>query len=200
VRATRRYDRKMNFLELYERYRATRNGIFSRLAANSFMALGPGSVIELPVLVHGAARICIGRNVLVGADSWLHTRGDSSLLEIGDGTRISGHCVISAVEHVSIGREVLLGRNVYIADHNHGSTDPELPILAQELEGIQPVAIGDGAWLGQHSVILPGVSIGTGAVVGANSVVLEDVPPRTVAVGAPARVVRELPRSKSLAP
>lgn len=182
----------MSFLDLYERYRSARNGVFSRLAARSFMEFGSASMIETPVLIHGASRISIGRDVLVGSDSWLHTRGEQSLLEIGDGTRISGHCVISAVEHVRIGRAVLLGRNVYIADHNHGTTDPNLPILAQELEGIAPVAIEDGAWLGQHSVVLAGVTVGAGAVVGANSVVLEDVPPRTVAVGAPARVVREL--------
>jgi acetyltransferase-like isoleucine patch superfamily enzyme len=53
------------------------------------------------------------------------------------------------------------------------------------------VLIEDGAWLGQNSVIL-GATIGAGAVVAANSVVLEDVPPRTVAAGAPAKVVREL--------
>jgi galactoside O-acetyltransferase len=40
-------------------------------------------------------------------------------------------------------------------------------------------------------VVGPGVSIGTGSVVGANSVVLADVPPHAVAVGAPARVVRQ---------
>jgi acetyltransferase-like isoleucine patch superfamily enzyme len=105
---------------------------------------------------------------------------------------------VSAVEHVRIGRSVLLGRNVYIADHNHGISDPDLPILAQELEGVRPVSIGDGAWLGQHSVILPGVTIGAGAVVGANSVVLHDVPARTVAVGAPALVVRELAKSQTI--
>ena len=53
--------------------------------------------------------------------------------------------------------------------------------------------IGDHAWLGQNVVILPGVTVGAGAVVGANSVVGEDVAPRTVVVGAPARLVRELP-------
>jgi acetyltransferase-like isoleucine patch superfamily enzyme len=187
----------MSFLDLYNRCRAARNSIFSRLVARSFLEFGAHSVIETPALIHGAGRISIGRDVLVGSDSWLHTRGTQSLLEIGDGTRISGHCVISAVEHVRIGRSVLLGRHVYIADHNHGTADPDLPILAQELEGIRPVVIGDGAWLGQHSVILAGVSVGAGAVVGANSVVLDDVPARTVAVGAPARVVRELPASHS---
>jgi acetyltransferase-like isoleucine patch superfamily enzyme len=159
------------------------------------MRLGGESVIELPVTIHGASRIVIGDRVYVGPGSWLFTQGEDALLEIGDGTRMSGMCVLSAVRTVRLGRSVLLGRNVYIADHNHGSADPEVPIADQELEKIAPVTIEDGAWLGQNAVILSGVTVGAGAVVGANSVVLDDVPPRTVAVGAPAKVVRHLDRS-----
>lgn len=179
-------------LDLYQNLRGARNRLFSLAVARSFLAFGRGSILELPVLIHGAERISLGRDVLIGSDSWLHTRGSGTLLEIGDGTRMSGHCVLSAVEHVRLGRSVLLGRNVYIADHNHGMSAPDAPILAQELEQVSPVVVEDGAWLGQHSVILPGVTIGRGAVVGANAVVVEDVPARSVAVGVPARVVRSL--------
>lgn len=182
----------MSTIDLYNRFCGFRNALFSRSVARSFLAFGSGSIVEMPVLVHGAERISIGRDVLIGSDSWLHTRGSEALLEVGDGTRISGHCVLSAVEHVRLGRAVLLGRNVYIADHNHGTSAERVPILAQELEQIRPVVIEDGAWLGQNSVILPGVTVGAGAVVGANAVVLEDVPARSVAVGVPARVVRVL--------
>jgi acetyltransferase-like isoleucine patch superfamily enzyme len=65
-------------------------------------------------------------------------------------------------------------------------------VLDQGVEQIEPVEIGDGAWLGQNVVVGPGVRIGRGAVIGANSVVLSDVPDHCVAVGAPARVVREV--------
>ena len=54
----------------------------------------------------------------------------------------------------------------------------------------QAVTIGAGSWIGQHSIVMPGVTSGKNAVVGANSVVTRDVPARGVAVGAPARVVR----------
>ncbi len=57
---------------------------------------------------------------------------------------------------------------------------------------VRPVTIGDGAWLGQGVVVCPGVNIGRGAVIGAGSVVRHDVPAYTVAVGAPARVVRDV--------
>ena len=50
--------------------------------------------------------------------------------------------------------------------------------------------IGNDVWLGQNSVILPGVHIGDGAIIGANAVVGSDIPPYSVAVGNPARVIR----------
>ncbi|MBE7187857.1 DapH/DapD/GlmU-related protein, partial [Jatrophihabitans endophyticus] len=55
-----------------------------------------------------------------------------------------------------------------------------------------PVVIGDNVWLGAHVVVTSGVTIGERCVVGANSVVTRDLPPFSVAVGAPARVVRTL--------
>ena len=81
-------------------------------------------------------------------------------------------------------------RNAYIADHQHAFTDTTRAVLDQGIEKTAPVEIGDGAWLGENVVVGPGVRIGRGAVIGANAVVLADVPDHSVAVGAPARVVR----------
>jgi phosphonate metabolism protein (transferase hexapeptide repeat family) len=53
------------------------------------------------------------------------------------------------------------------------------------------VTLGHDVWLGHGVVVLPGVSVGTGAVIGAGAVVTRDVPPYTVAVGVPARPLRE---------
>ncbi|WP_187266988.1 DapH/DapD/GlmU-related protein [Microbacterium hatanonis] len=65
-------------------------------------------------------------------------------------------------------------------------------------EGIRiaPVWIGDDVWLGRGSIVLPGVSIGSGSVVGAGAVVSRDVPEYCVAVGVPARAIRDLPRDR----
>ena len=131
--------------------------------------------------------------MFVGGGSYLQVLYDddgAGRLEVGDGTSVTGSCVLSAASSVRIGRNVLLARNVYVADHRHGFEDPSRPVLAQGVDQVAPVVIGDGAWLGQNVVVGPGVTIGAGAVVGANSVVLDDVPPHAVAVGAPARVVR----------
>ena len=87
---------------------------------------------------------------------------------------------------------MLIARGVYISDHIHAFDDPTRAVLDQGIDRIEPVEIGDGAWLGENVVVTPGVTIGRGAVVGANAVVLESVPDFAVAVGVPARVVRQL--------
>jgi len=153
-------------------------------------------VIQLPVRLNGESNIDVGRDVFVGAGSWIQVifEAPASLgrpvLAIGDGTSIAGTCVISAAHSIRIGRRVLMARNVYIADHGHAFADIERAILDQGIQNVKPVEIGDGAWIGQNVFVGPGVRIGRGAIVGANSVVLTDVPDHAVAVGAPARIVR----------
>ena len=51
--------------------------------------------------------------------------------------------------------------------------------------------IGNDVWIGQNSVILPGVSIGDGAIIGANSIVGSDVLPYSIVVGNPAKEIRK---------
>jgi lipopolysaccharide O-acetyltransferase len=166
---------------------------FSLAAAGGFAAFGRSSVLELPVRQGGAGRIAIGRDVFVGAGSWLQAIGGHGTvaIEVGDGTSIAGNCVISAVSSVRLGMKVLVARNVYIADHSHAYRNPTLAVLEQGVDQVAAVEVCDGAWLGENVVICPGVRIGRGAVIGANAVVTADVPDHAVAVGAPARVVRE---------
>jgi len=61
-------------------------------------------------------------------------------------------------------------------------------------EKIAETRIGQGAFIGVHSIILPGVTIGPGAIVGAGSVVTRDVAGGEVVVGVPARPMRPSPR------
>lgn len=172
-----------------------RDKSFSKLAAGAFAEYGRRSVIQLPVRLSGEGRIAIGNDVFVGAGSWLQVLpgpADGVAIAIGDGTSMAGSCVLSAARSIRVGRRVLMARNVYIADHMHAFTDLGEAVLDQGIDRVAPVEIGDGAWLGQNVVVGPGVRIGRGAVVGANSVALSDIPDHSVAVGAPARVVRRL--------
>ena len=168
--------------------------LFSILISGAFSNFGKRTVLMTPIRLSGEERIAIGNGVFVGPGSWLQTLpdgGDQAVaISIGDRTSIAGSCVISAVRGVVIEEDVLFARNVYVSDHIHKYEDRDKPILDQGVDKIAPVLIQRGAWLGQNVVICPGVTIGRGAVVGANSVVNRDVPDYSLAVGAPARLVK----------
>lgn len=175
---------------------------FSLLVSGAFAHFGKGTVVAPPIRIFGEERIWFGDRVFVGPSSWLQTLADgdnhSVAISIGSGTSIAGACVISAARDVVVEENVLLARNVYISDHIHKYTQIGKPILAQGIDKIAPVRIKRGAWLGQNVVVCPGVTIGEGAAIGANSVVTHDIPEFCVAVGAPARVVKTIDRSKLL--
>ena len=168
--------------------------LFSLFISGAFAEFGKRSVLVTPVRLSGEDRIAIGDDVFVGAGAWLQTLPDgknrATAITIGSGTSVAGSCVISAVRQVVLEEKVLLARNVYISDHIHRYDRCDIPVMNQGVDKVAPVLIQRGAWLGQNVVVCPGVTIGRGAVVGANSVVNKDVPDFSVAVGAPARVVK----------
>jgi acetyltransferase-like isoleucine patch superfamily enzyme len=181
----------------YRAWIRLRDKVFTVVCRRAFADFGSESVIQVPVRLQGESRVAVGSGVFVGAGSWIQvldvaSPSESPAIVIGDGTSIAGLCVLSAARSIRIGKRVLMARNVYIADHGHAFADPAAAVLDQGIRNVRPVEIGDGAWLGQNVFVGPGVRVGRGAVVGANSVVLADVPDRSIAVGAPARVIRTI--------
>ena len=110
-------------------------------------------------------------------------------LTIGARTFVNFGLVALDVAPIAIGDDCQLGPNVQLLTAYH-PTEPE-PRRAK-LEAAAPITIGDNVWLGGGVIVLPGVTIGDDSVVGAGSVVTKDVPAGVLAVGNPARVVREL--------
>lgn len=116
-------------------------------------------------------------------------------IKIGGNVSIESDCHISAINNVSIGDNVLIASFVYISDHSHGAVTSEelgLPPLQRSLYSKGPIEIGSNVWIGEKVCILPNVKIGEGAIIGAGSVVTKDIPARSVAVGNPAKVIRQL--------
>lgn len=58
---------------------------------------------------------------------------------------------------------------------------------------IKPIVLKKGCLIGMESFVMPGVTVGEGAVVGAGSMVTKDIPDWCVAVGRPAKVIRQIP-------
>lgn len=106
---------------------------------------------------------------------------------IGDRVYIGLSCNIGRCE---IGQDTLLGSGVHIVSgfNQHGFDDLEKSIWEQPGQK-QKVHIGSDCWIGNQSLI--GSDVGDKCVIGAASVVVTPIPEASVAVGNPARVVRQ---------
>ena len=110
-------------------------------------------------------------------------------ISIGARTFINYNFTALDVAPISIGDDVQIGPNVQLLTPTH----PLAPGPRRDkLEAARPITIGNNVWLGGGVVVLPGISIGANTVVGAGAVVTRDLPANVVAVGNPARIVREL--------
>ena len=108
-------------------------------------------------------------------------------IRIGSAVWLHGTCV-SCRERVEIGDRSLVGR-VDITDHEFH--DPRDLSRTQEIRS-RPVILNRNTWIGNDAAIFKGVEIGEHTVVGARTVVRRSLPARVVAIGNPARVVKEL--------
>ncbi|GAA2271389.1 sugar O-acetyltransferase [Glycomyces scopariae] len=93
------------------------------------------------------------------------------------------------VAAITIGEDCQIGPNVQLLTPTHPL---EPGPRRDKLEAAKPITLGDNVWLGGGVIVCPGVHIGDNTVVGAGAVVTRDLPANVVAVGNPARVIREL--------
>ncbi|MFF7767680.1 sugar O-acetyltransferase [Streptomyces massasporeus] len=110
-----------------------------------------------------------------------------SNISIGARTFVNYNLTALDVARITIGEDCQIGPNVQLLTPTH-PVEPEP--RRDKLEAARPIVIGDNVWLGGGVIVCPGVTIGDNAVVGAGAVVTRDVPADVVAVGNPARPVR----------
>lgn len=110
-------------------------------------------------------------------------------LSVGDNSGIGIRACINGP--VSIGSDVMMGQDVIIYTTRHNDDRIDIPMREQGMADVMPVSIGNDVWIGGRVIILPGVTIGDGCIIGAGAVVTKDIPPYSVAVGVPAKVVRD---------
>ena len=126
--------------------------------------VAPGAMVAGSIVLENNVNIWF--NVVI--------RADNDVVQIGENTNIQDGSVLHCDPGfpLTIGRNVTIGHKVML----HGCT------------------IGDGALVGINSVILNGARVGAGSLIGANSLVAEgkEIPPGVLALGSPAKVVREL--------
>ena len=110
-------------------------------------------------------------------------------LRIGDKVVLGRDNIVNCYLDVEIGAATLVADWVYVTDFDHRTEDVHAPIKDQGIVKA-PVRIGPDTWIGTKVTVLRGARVGRGCVLGAHSVVRGDVPDYAIAVGAPARVVR----------
>ena len=115
---------------------------------------------------------------------------EQARITLGARCYVNRHTMLDASERIEVGDDTMIGPFCYITDHDHTFGDGMRPADGPLISA--PVKIGARCWLGAHVSVLKGVSIGDGTVVGAGSVVTKSLPAGVLAVGTPARVVREL--------
>ncbi|WP_031083270.1 sugar O-acetyltransferase [Streptomyces sp. NRRL WC-3549] len=110
-------------------------------------------------------------------------------ITVGPRTFVNFGAVLLDVGRITIGADVQIGPNVQLLTPTH-PVEPEA--RRAKWEAARPITIGDNVWLGGGAIVCPGVTIGENTVVGAGAVVAKDLPAGVVAVGNPARVIREV--------
>lgn len=136
-------------------------------------------------------RLELGEHVLFERGVWIAVPPPARI-RIGGGTCLNMGVMVTALELVEIGDHCMFGNGCFISDANHRFADLEVPVPYQGYESKGPTRIGDNVWCGVNVAVLSGVTIGERCVIGSNAVVTSDIPPFSVAVGAPARVIRSI--------
>ncbi|HZL12488.1 MAG TPA: acyltransferase [Prolixibacteraceae bacterium] len=114
---------------------------------------------------------------------------------IGDRTRIGMSNVL--IGPVTIGNDVMLAQNIVLSGLNHGYEDVTIVPHKQPVTK-KKITIEDEAWIGANVVVVAGVTIGKHAVIAAGSIVTRNIPPYSVAVGNPARIIKQYnPKTES---
>lgn len=125
---------------------------------------------------------------LTTIESFCTINNGSGDVILGDKVRVGiGSVVIGPVQ---MGDGSGLGQHVFVSGFNHGYENGNKNSSEQALV-IKPTIIGEDAHIGANAVVLAGVTIGKRCQVGAGSVVTKDLPPYSIAVGNPAKVIKQ---------
>lgn len=127
--------------------------------------IGDGLIIKPGVHVKYPWQLAIGDHVWLGERSW-----------------------IDNFVPVTIGSNVCISQGAYLCTGNHDWSDPVMPLM------VKPIVIEDGAWIGAHVKVAPGVTVAENSIVTLGSVLLQSTEPNGVYRGNPAELVgtREL--------
>jgi acetyltransferase-like isoleucine patch superfamily enzyme len=155
-----------------------------------FGSLGKGCRFEGHIRLLGDRNgLHIGDDVRI-CENVLLIAARGSRLVIGDRVFLGSGVKVSCHDSIDIGHDTIIAEYVCIHDNDHVFDRLDAPIMAQGF-ATTPVKIGSDCWIGSHCVIVRGGGLGEKSVLGAGAILTKQLPSRSVAVGVPARVIRQ---------
>ena len=135
--------------------------------------------LEIATFVAPTATVVGWVEVSAGVTLWYGAvlRGDVEKIYLGAHTNIQD----GAILHGDPGQPTVLGSHVTVG---HRAV----------IHGAQ---IEEGCLIGIGSIVLNGVTVGSGSIIGAGAVVTKSIPPRSLVMGIPAKVIREVSEAEA---
>lgn len=152
-----------------------------------------------PLLLNGKGKLFFGSNCKFGYKAspmfyssycYIEARNVDSEIIFGKNNHFNNNCRIEANIKIEFGNDVLVGVNCSFLDND--GHDLAIDKRKSGIPNAVPIRIGNNVFIGDNVTVLKGVSIGDNVVVGNGSVVTKSIPSNSVAVGNPAKVIREL--------
>lgn len=159
----------------------------------SCIEIGDGAHIFNDVRIDGRGdqnnKIFIGNQVALERGVEIGSL-DNTRIQIDEGTFIAPYVCIAGPGDIKIGKHCMIAAHSGLYGNEHNFADLTQPIREQGVTR-KGIVIEDNCWLGHGVTVLDGVTIGQGSIIGAGAVVTKDIPPFSVAVGVPAKVIRD---------
>ena len=163
-----------------------------KLVNPEFISLGNDVEIKdgCTLLARGEGGITLGDKVAVQERVYLDTeRVATGYIKVGRGSYIGTGTTLFGHVGLEIGEDCLLAQNITLTPYSHIYDDPERIIYSQGGH-CEKVTIGNDCYLGMGVCVMYSGNIGEGSVIGAGSTVVKPIPPYSIAVGSPARVIK----------
>ncbi|MCD4781950.1 MAG: acyltransferase [Candidatus Omnitrophica bacterium] len=181
----------MSLRNLYQQLKTALSWQYRRakLCQRYGCVIEPGSRIKFPENILLAEDIKIGSGVLIHCgDRRVHPERANIIIK--KNSYIGPNSILFGDGEIEIGAHCEIAPGVVITSRQHTFDRIDIPIRHQP-SSFAKIVIENDVWIGCNASILPGVTIGKSSIIGAGAVVTRDIPAYSIAMGIPAKVIRQ---------